>query len=962
MAIALCAIPVPALAQASAPPAAQAAKTTPPAQSSATPASPANEIIVYASRFVDEIQAPQPPLLELNTEDIAAYGATSIADLISQLGSTVTTGRGSRGSGFPVILVNGLRISSFRELRTYPPEAIEKVQVFPEDVAEQYGYSPDQRVVNIILKKHFRSIQGVLEYGQPTAGGYSTHMAEGTYLKINGPSRLNFDVQASNSSMLTDAERGVIQSVVPSLASDPNPADFRSLVPDSSTLQGTANWTVALGPGNSLSINATVERDTTLKLQGLDTVTLTDPNGNSLLRTLDAAHPLTVDNHTETYSSGATLNLGLGDWHLTGTVDANHSFSRDRIERQADTSALVAAAAAGQLSISGPLPTLPDPGFDQALTTTNTVDSLLTARDRLIELPAGNVTVTLKGGFNYSDIHSTDTRNSGIETALNRSTFSTGANLSIPLTARHQFLGAAGDFTLDLNAGVDHVSSFGTLYNVNTGLVWNVTDTVTFSGTYIRRDAAPSLTQLGAAQVATPNVPIFDIRNNRTVLATVISGGNPDLSAENESDWKYSFQWRLPFFDRARFSIDYLNNHSTNVSAGFPLLTPAIEAAFPGRVTRNSAGQLVQVDERPVLFAAQDERQLQIGFNASGRIGGSHRFGGGSGGGDEAPEQHPRPRPPQEAGASGEQGAGPPAGGNYLNRHFDPQRFAAMRAKFCAADSATVIARMNQELADQASGKTPPKDGAGGQSAPAMPQRLLQRLEGPDGKIDPVKFAAFRQRICSGDGTAFAHRPGSGSAAGSTGGAPVAAAENDNGRGGGPSHRGEGRHPPFFGNRNGGRWFANLQYNIELANTVLIAPGLPRLDLLNGDSLSDSGSPRSNLEFRLGGFYNGFGMRWRVKYTGPSTVNGSGLPGSTDLHFAGRTQVDLRMFADLGRQQKLVEAMPFLKGARVAVSFNNLFDARQQVTDANGNTPLRYQPYLIDPTGRSVKIVLRKLF
>jgi hypothetical protein len=40
----------------------------------------------------------------------------------------------------------------------------------------------------------------------------------------------------------------------------------------------------------------------------------------------------------------------------------------------------------------------------------------------------------------------------------------------------------------------------------------------------------------------------------------------------------------------------------------------------------------------------------------------------------------------------------------------------------------------------------------------------------------------------------------------------------------------------------------------------------------------------------------------------------------------------------------------------------NLFDARQKVTDQNGLVPLRYQPYLIDPTGRSFQVEFRKLF
>ena len=105
-----------------------------------------------------------------------------------------TGSSGGRGGGFPVMLVNGVRISSFREIRSYPPEAILKVEVFPEEVAQRYGYSPDQRVVNIILKRNYSSREVELEYGQPWDGGYSQKEVEATYLQLIGEARLNFNL------------------------------------------------------------------------------------------------------------------------------------------------------------------------------------------------------------------------------------------------------------------------------------------------------------------------------------------------------------------------------------------------------------------------------------------------------------------------------------------------------------------------------------------------------------------------------------------------------------------------------------------------------------------------------------------------------------------------------------------------------------------------------------------------
>ena len=159
-----------------------------------------------------------------------------------------------------------------------------------------------------------------------------------------------------------------------------------------------------------------------------------------------------------------------------------------------------------------------------------------------------------------------------------------------------------------------------------------------------------------------------------------------------------------------------------------------------------------------------------------------------------------------------------------------------------------------------------------------------------------------------------------------------------------------------------GRWFVNLQYNLELQNEVLIAPGLPVLDLLDGDALAGGGQARHGGNLRVGTFYKGFGMIWDGRYTGRSTVDGTGLPGSTDLAFSDLITLDVRMFADLGQQASLVQAVPFLAGSRISFDVENIFDSRQRVTDSNGTVPLRYQPFLIDPVGRTFEIEFRKLF
>ncbi|MGB3796151.1 MAG: TonB-dependent receptor plug domain-containing protein, partial [Alteraurantiacibacter sp.] len=627
---ALCTLPLQsALAQEATAPAVGTAQDGPDAQEAPASDEDVNTILVLGARMIDQVDAPEPPLLTLDQEDIAAYGAGSIEELLEALGPQVNSSRGRGGSGGfgggggPVILVNGVRISSFRELRSYPPEAIERTEVFSEEVAQRYGYSPDQRVVNFILKDNFSSREIELEYGQPFAGGFSTQEVEGTYLRIDGPSRLNLNVEWENSSPLTEADRDIVQTQgsIPDIATDPDPAQFRSLVADTSEVEATANWTTQLSEaGPSLSLNATYERADSLRLQGLDTVLLTDAGGNSALRAFNAGNPLTVDSRNQNYSAGSTLNYRAGNWELTGTLDGTYSSTVSRTQQRIDTSGLISDAAAGLLPIAGDLGTFADAGFDESLRDSYTVNALATARGNPIYLPSGDVAVTLRGGYRWNRIDSSDTRALASATQLTRGQVFAGANITIPLTSREEnFLDAIGDLSLNLNAGVEHLSDFGTLQDWTIGLTWGVTENLTLTASHINREVAPTLSQLGNPAIATPNVSVFDIANNQTVLATVIDGGNPDLPAQSQSDWKLGVIWELPFIDDATVSLDYFDNHSDDVTSGLPTLTPQIEAAFPGRVTRDATGRLVQLDDRFVTFAERDQKRLQFGLNLSGR-------------------------------------------------------------------------------------------------------------------------------------------------------------------------------------------------------------------------------------------------------------------------------------------------------------------------------------------------------
>ena len=62
------------------------------------------------------------------------------------------------------------------------------------------------------------------------------------------------------------------------------------------------------------------------------------------------------------------------------------------------------------------------------------------------------------------------------------------------------------------------------------------------------------------------------------------------------------------------------------------------------------------------------------------------------------------------------------------------------------------------------------------------------------------------------------------------------------------------------------------------------------------------------------------------------------------------------------QQRALVRSMPFVRGSRLTLAIDNLFDQRLDVRDSMGAVPIGYQPDLLDPLGRSVRLEFRKLF
>lgn len=752
-----------------------------------------DEIVVTGGRLPGAVIGDIQPEVILDGRAIRAYGAATIDELLQELAPLTGSIQG-RGAGQPVVLVSGRRISGFREIRDLPPEAIARVDILPEEVALKYGYRPDQKVVNIVLRRRFNAITAELEGAQATEGGHGRAAADLNLLRLRQGTRLSLDGEYEHVDPLFESERDVDQA-------DPN----RTLesASDRAKLNATYNRTIL---GN-VSATLTGEFEATDTRAGLGSA-----GDARLLR--------------DRRSRDAALNYALnGDlaqwrWSVTGGYERN----------QATTLTDRAATA---------------PLRDRARSVAETLGSEAILSGDVAQLPAGAVAVTLKTGLDLRDIASTSTRTGNATIKLGRDTVDGQANIDVPLFRD----GPVGTLSINANGAVDSLSDFGALGTVGYGFNWRPIKAVRLIGSVTHEEGAPSIQQLGDPVIVTPEVRVFDLTTGQSVDVTVTEGGNPALRADSRRVLKLGLT--LDPIEGVTMLANYTDSRIDNPVASFPTATPEIEAAFPDRFRRDAFGNLVALDSRPVNFQQSRQRQFRWGLNFSEALEG----------------------PPRQAGEGR-----PPFGEGERRR--------------------------------------------------------------PDGEGGP-----------GGEGGPSGERRGSGEGAGGPGGP-----------GGGRGFGGR-----FMGGGGGrqGRVQLSVFHTWRLEDTILIRPGVPELDLLDGSAVgARGGQPRHTVEFNAGYNRSGIGVRASGNWQSATTVtaNPDGTPSAGDLRFGSLFTTNLRLFADLGAIAGLGREHPFLRGARATIAVDNLFNARLDVRDATGAVPVRYQPALIDPVGRAIRVEVRKLF
>jgi iron complex outermembrane recepter protein len=899
-------------------------------------------IVVVGQRLRGQVDSDIPPEVQLNEEEIRALGAGSIAELIEALAPQTRSNRG-RGSGRPVMLINGRRISGFSEIRDLPPEAIERIDIMPEEVALRYGYPADQRVVNLVLKENFRAFTAETEYGSATAGGRDRYRANVGVLSIAGPGRWSFNAEYLRENPLYESERDIIQAepvlpyalggnvagigggeIDPALSAMVGysvtvaavPASGATGAPLLQDFAGSANgprttslgeYRTLLGSNDQLSFSGTVNRmisesiSATLHARvtgtetqsrfGLPSVTLLVPESNpyspfggdiTLYRYEDGFSALSRQSSSQTGHLGLALNGNIRPWRWSLTANYDRSGSLSRTDTGFDAAALQDPVTAGDPNLNPFSPLGPEILLPRAADRARTV-SETTAAEAVASGPIVNLPA---GPMNATVKLGADSR--GIESWSVRSMVEEERALS-----RQRGNAQA---SLDLPIASRREGVLDALGNLSLNL----------------NAAVEHLSDFGTLRTYGYGLNWSPIEQVRLIASVTDEDGAPSMQQLGDP---------TVITPNARV-FDLVRGETVDISR--------IDGGNPDLLADNRRVIRLGVNIRPF------ERDLSLNANYTK----SRTLNLISGFPGVTPE---------------------------IEAAFPERFFRNTSDRLVQIDNRPVnFARADQEALRWGINFSAPFG-----SAPAAPQG--QGRWG--GGARPAGAAAQ-----DGPGEAPAQRPGGegrqrregqtapaeGQAASAEGQPPQRAERPAQAGPRGPGGGGGMMRGMFGGGPQRGRIQLALYHNWRFRDTIMIREGVPELDLLDGSAIGGRGGrPQHELELQAGVFKNGLGARLTGNWQSGTFARGGpdGLGGTRgDLNFSSLTTFNLNLFANLSDRQGLVERLPFLANSRVTLAVDNLFDSRMRVTDDLGQVPLGYQPDYLDPLGRAVRISFRKQF
>lgn len=586
---------------------------------------PEDEIVIIAKR---RGQADIPSETELDANQIRAYGARSIGELISDVAPLID-GTGDE----PAILVNGKRIGDRGEITSYPAEALERVAILPPAAAARYGFPSGQRVVNLELKQKYASWDADAGLSVPTSGGRRSAQLTARRTAIDGDTRWNAQVALSDETPLLKSARRVsvqedVLALLPTLqdgqGGDIDPNRFESLAGEVRSLNMNVSVTRPLGRFSiSLSTNATLNRSR--QLIGIPIGSITLPTGSPwvppgqeavVTSRLLGDGALQSSQRSETLGASASLSGPIWGWQTSLALFYSRGRNRNIYDRGYDMRAVQQRVDAGDASFDpyGPWPATPLLS-DRARSGTDMLGATFNASKSVLQLPAGQANTSVTVSANRNRSYSTSETAGALQRGRSGSDRVDGRwSFLLPVTSRALgVLAPLGDLGLDLSAEIGTATGARTRRKWDAGIHWVPVPFLNLRASLGHESSEPTFDQLHGPRIEII-ARLFDFVQQEYVQPRKIFGGNPELEGGSVRNLSINAMLR-PFADNlAALNIGYRRQVSRGGVALFPALTPDVEAAFPERITRDAGGRLVSIDARPINISHDRTESIASGL------------------------------------------------------------------------------------------------------------------------------------------------------------------------------------------------------------------------------------------------------------------------------------------------------------------------------------------------------------
>ncbi|WP_146197954.1 TonB-dependent receptor domain-containing protein [Caulobacter endophyticus] len=493
------------------------------------------------------------PETELGADEIDALDAYDIGEALDRIRKAYGLDEA------PVVIVNGRRVLNPGDYMGFPPDALTRVEVLPQQAAGEYGAEPGKRVVNLVLQKNFQSRDGQAGANTPTAGGRVSMTSDVRRSAIANNDTTQFGLRAARDTSLRADERSDYLRAKPGSEGVTLRPATQSVGANLSMNRSLGDWAVSLGG------NGRAQRDRTFSRV----------NGE-LVETRRQQQGLNVTTGVTGELAGWTVRAGLdGQMSRAEQEGLTNSVNRNR---------------GVTLNLGG----------DRALLT----------------LPAGPVRANVSGTASHST--SSNTRE-GVRTERTVESGELRGTLNAPLLrampGEEGF--HLGDATLSLGGALRRQTGSDGGGGVNGSLSWSPRPLVRLNGSWSRSYETPSSAQLFEPDFYGAPIVVYDFRTGRSVEVLPLYGGNPGLRPQTSNTYSLNAsagpvtRWGLTG------GINYQGSKTTDGIGALPTLTPAVEAAFPERFQRDADGVLTGIDQRPINLGSMETRNFSSNFTFS---------------------------------------------------------------------------------------------------------------------------------------------------------------------------------------------------------------------------------------------------------------------------------------------------------------------------------------------------------